>query len=286
MKVKIIFLCFCSVLLFSCGGKKKVHHKKKKQQTTHTVTKPKVKDEVITAPTPEEQKELLEATSTVVVKTHTVEEYIDAYKDIAMVEMQRYNIPASITLAQAILESGSGTGRLAVSANNHFGIKCHTDWKGDTIIHDDDEKNECFRKYDNPNLSFEDHSLFLKNRGRYAFLFELKASDYKGWAKGLKKAGYATDPGYPTKLISIIDRYKLYEFDKLVLKDGYELVVEETVVEVAPPVATKGKVHIVQKGDTLYNISKRYGVTIESIQKANNLKGNDINIGQELKIVE
>lgn len=286
MKFKIVLLCFCSVLLFSCGGKKKVTHKKKKQNTTQTTHKNKTDHQVVTAPTPEEQKELLEATSSIVVTTNTIEEYIDAYKEIAMVEMQRYNIPASITLAQAILESGSGKGRLAVSANNHFGIKCHADWKGDTIIHDDDEKNECFRKYINPNLSFEDHSLFLVNRGRYAFLFDLKPSDYKGWAKGLKKAGYATDPGYPSKLIGIIERYNLFEYDKLVLKDDYELIVEETAVAEVPVTTAKGKVHIVQKGDTLYNISKKYGVSVESIQKANHLNGTNISIGQELKIVE
>ena len=126
------------------------------------------------------------------------------YSEIAMDEMIQFGIPASITLSQGILESGIGKGRLAVEANNHFGIKCH-DWNGKKIYHDDDEEQECFRKYDNPEYSYRDHSLFLSNRGRYSFLFDLKRDDYKQWAKGLKKAGYATDPKYPQKLIDLSD---------------------------------------------------------------------------------
>ena len=143
-------------------------------------------------------------------------EYIEYFKDIAMQEMIDYGIPASITLAQGILESGSGKGRLAVEANNHFGIKCHK-WDGDKIFHDDDKKNECFRKYENPQTSFRDHSVFLTTRSRYEFLFDFKIDDYVSWSEGLKKAGYATDPNYPQKLINIIERYKLYEYDKIVV---------------------------------------------------------------------
>ena len=143
-------------------------------------------------------------------------EYIEYFKDIAMQEMIDYGIPASITLAQGILESGSGKGRLAVEANNHFGIKCHK-WDGDKIFHDDDKKNECFRKYKNPQTSFRDHSVFLTTRSRYEFLFDFKIDDYISWSEGLKKAGYATDPNYPQKLINIIERYKLYEYDKIVV---------------------------------------------------------------------
>ncbi len=143
-------------------------------------------------------------------------EYIEYFKDIAMQEMIDYGIPASITLAQGILESGSGKGRLAVEANNHFGIKCHK-WDGDKIFHDDDKKNECFRKYKNPQTSFRDHSVFLTTRSRYEFLFDFKIDDYVSWSEGLKKAGYATDPNYPQKLINIIERYKLYEYDKIVV---------------------------------------------------------------------
>ena len=143
-------------------------------------------------------------------------EYIEYFKHIAMQEMIDYGIPASITLAQGILESGSGKGRLAVEANNHFGIKCHK-WDGDKIFHDDDKKNECFRKYKNPQTSFRDHSVFLTTRSRYEFLFDFKIDDYVSWSEGLKKAGYATDPNYPQKLINIIERYNLYEYDKIVV---------------------------------------------------------------------
>ncbi len=144
----------------------------------------------------------------------TVEEYILTYKDVAMDKMQNYGIPASITLAQGILESGSGNSKLARKANNHFGIKCHKDWKGKTFHMDDDEKHECFRKYKSPDESFRDHSLFLTQRDRYAKLFTMKITDYKGWAHGLKKAGYATNPRYPQLLIKIIEENNLYAFDK------------------------------------------------------------------------
>ena len=136
-----------------------------------------------------------------VVAQSKTESYISKYSSAAGVEMDRYGIPASITLAQGILESGNGESRLAIEGNNHFGIKCHNNWSGKTIIEDDDEKGECFRKYDKVADSYRDHSLFLTERGRYSFLFEYKKSDYKKWAKGLKKAGYATNPNYPTLLI-------------------------------------------------------------------------------------
>ena len=142
------------------------------------------------------------------------EQYISKYSNAAVAEMVRYGIPASITLAQGILESGNGESRLAVEGKNHFGIKCHNNWNGKTIIEDDDEKGECFRKYDKVADSYRDHSLFLTERGRYSFLFEYKKSDYKKWAKGLKKAGYATNPKYPSLLIDLIERYELYTYDK------------------------------------------------------------------------
>jgi len=142
------------------------------------------------------------------------ENYISKYSSAAVDEMERYGIPASITLAQGILESGNGESRLAVEGKNHFGIKCHSNWNGETIIEDDDEKGECFRKYDKVADSYRDHSLFLTERGRYSFLFEYKRTDYKKWAKGLKKAGYATNPKYPSLLIDLIERYELYTYDK------------------------------------------------------------------------
>tara|TARA_B110000858_G_scaffold46769_1_gene53914 strand:- start:4 stop:588 length:585 start_codon:yes stop_codon:yes gene_type:complete len=149
---------------------------------------------------------------------NTVEEkinlYVNKYAPSATKNMRFFKIPASITLAQGILESGYGEGTLAKNANNHFGIKCHKDWKGKTITHDDDEKGECFRSYKNPLRSYRDHSLFLVNRDRYSKLFKLKRKDYKGWATGLKAAGYATDPKYADKLISLIERFNLTRFDK------------------------------------------------------------------------
>ena len=141
------------------------------------------------------------------------EAYIAKYSSIAIEEMNRHNIPASITLAQGILESGSGESRLATEGNNHFGIKCQDNWNGETIIEDDDEKGECFRKYSKAVDSYRDHSLFLTQRERYLFLFEYKNTAYKMWAEGLKKAGYATNPEYPTLLINLIEKYDLTRFD-------------------------------------------------------------------------
>ena len=140
--------------------------------------------------------------------------YIKKYAPAATKNMRFFKIPASITLAQGILESGYGEGTLAKNANNHFGIKCHKDWKGKSIKHDDDEKNECFRSYKNPLRSYRDHSLFLVDRDRYSSLFKLNRKDYRGWALGLKAAGYATDPKYADKLISLIERFKLTRFDE------------------------------------------------------------------------
>ncbi|MCQ2125885.1 MAG: glucosaminidase domain-containing protein [Bacteroidaceae bacterium] len=140
--------------------------------------------------------------------------YIDRYSATAVEQMERYGIPASITLAQGLLESDAGRSSLAVGCNNHFGIKCHSDWKGGRTYKDDDSRNECFRCYDSAQESFEDHSLFLKNGSRYADLFSLSRTDYKGWAKGLKAAGYATNPKYADQLVSLVERYGLDRFDK------------------------------------------------------------------------
>ena len=149
-------------------------------------------------------------------------DYIDKYKDIAMTEMVKYKIPASITLAQGILESGNGQSKLAKQGNNHFGIKCHSDWKGKTMRMDDDAPNECFRVYDNAEESYRDHSKFLKNGQRYAFLFDLEITDYKGWARGLKKAGYATLPTYANVLINYIETYDLQQYDQMVVKGEFK----------------------------------------------------------------
>jgi len=138
--------------------------------------------------------------------------YIEKYTELAITEQERHAIPASITMAQALLESSAGVSRLATIGNNHFGIKCGTDWDGDAMHHDDDQLGECFRKYKKPIESFEDHSLFLK-RQRYAFLFQYDITDYKAWANGLSRAGYATDPNYPAKLVKIIETYDLAKLD-------------------------------------------------------------------------
>lgn len=142
------------------------------------------------------------------------EQYIRKYHKIAIDEMHSYGIPASITLAQGILESGNGNSTLSRKSKNHFGIKCHKGWKGRKVYHDDDAKNECFRKYKKVSDSYRDHSEFLKTRDRYSFLFDYKMTDYKSWAKGLKKAGYATHPEYAEKLINLIQRYDLHQYDK------------------------------------------------------------------------
>jgi flagellum-specific peptidoglycan hydrolase FlgJ len=199
--------------------------------------------------------------------------YVENYAPIAQKEMNSYGIPASITLAQGILESGMGFGRLAVEGNNHFGIKCHRDWNGKRIYHDDDKKGECFRVYKDPEISFRDHSLFLSERSRYAFLFDIKISEYKAWAKGLKKAGYATDPKYPEKLISLIERFDLTRFDK-----------KNTMASKKKKKSKIQMVHTVIKGDTLYSVSKKYNVSIESIVKLNEIEDQTIYLGQSLTI--
>ena len=198
------------------------------------------------------------------------EAYIKKYCYIAMREMNDYGIPASITLAQGILESAAGTSRLAVQANNHFGIKCHNDWSGEKIYHDDDKNNECFRKYDRAEESFIDHSQFLKDRSRYSFLFELDKTDYKAWAKGLKQAGYATDPNYPKRLIELIERYDLHKYDK----QSYTSKEENVATPVKQQVTKNesGLKHIyVQNGESYYTIAKKYNILFGLIYKYNDV---------------
>ncbi|HEX6915029.1 MAG TPA: glucosaminidase domain-containing protein, partial [Chitinophagaceae bacterium] len=153
-----------------------------------------------------------------------VEEYIRTYQELAIKEMLRTGVPAAITLAQGILESQSGESDLARKSNNHFGIKCKNDWTGATVYHDDDARGECFRSYDNAEQSYRDHSDFLKSRPHYTFLFSLDPTDFEGWAKGLKKAGYATSPTYADRLIGLIRRYNLQEYTLVALnrKKGNE----------------------------------------------------------------
>ena len=203
-----------------------------------------------------------------------VAQYIAQYAPIAQEEMKTYHIPASITLAQGILESGAGRGRLSREANNHFGIKCHG-WSGAKIFHDDDRSQECFRKYKDSKYSFRDHSLFLTERKRYAALFDLEIDDYRGWAKELRAAGYATDRAYPAKLINLIERYQLYRYDAEVLGKDFVAYRENKDF---------GQTYTVKKGDTLYSISKKYDLSVEELQKFNNLRGTRISIGQTLHV--
>lgn len=245
------------------------------------VEKPKFQPKETTIVKAEKKEEFI-ATSSVSVSKNTVEQYIDLYADAAMESMKQYGIPASIKLAQAILESGSGNGTLCRTANNHFGIKCKEEWTGETVNHTDDAPDECFRKYSSALESFNDHSEFLANRVYYKNLFTLDQSDYSAWAKGLKKAGYATDPRYPQKLISIIERYKLYEYDRQVLDAGYTAPVRTTTL--TSNFSDAASAYVVQPGDTLYAISQKFNATIDEIKRLNNLSGNTISVGQQLRV--
>ena len=229
-----------------------------------------------TIKTTEPKTEILEATTRVKVTTEMVLAYINLYKEIAKNNMVQYGIPASICLGQGILESGAGTGTLSAIANNHFGIKCHQDWNGPSVKHDDDAAQECFRKYNQASESYNDHALFLKNRKWYQPLFKLEKDDYKGWAKGLKAAGYATDPKYPEKLIAIIERYHLDQYDAEVLGKEY-------VAPVAQPVLKKKEYEVI-KGDTMYSISKKFNISIDDLKSKNNISDNTISVGQVLII--
>lgn len=204
-------------------------------------------------------------------------EYTDLWRNTAVDQMIQYKIPASITLAQAILESGSGNSELAQKGNNHFGIKCH-DWKGETMYMDDDQKGECFRVYKNASESYLDHSKFLVEKKRYSALFTFETTDYKSWAKGLKDAGYATNPKYPELLIGIIEDLKLYELDIIGTPNNEQppalisnnsktdfSVTKHMVVQHE----NKVKYIVAKKGDTFYRISKEFGLGLWQLYKYN-----------------
>ena len=244
--------------------------------------------------------------SSFVFKKQTPKEYIEKYKGDAIKEMKRSGVPASITLAQGMLESGYGNSRLARKANNHFGIKCHSDWKGPTIKIDDDAKNECFRKYKTVWHSYRDHSDFLKGKSRYASLFDLKITDYKGWAKGLRKAGYATNQKYASLLITLIERHDLNQYVKkakgrknkknkkskepeivpVINEDededeeyreenrSEEEGDDEFVIEVLPSNDVKRSANWisyikVKKGDTYYSVAKANNIPLNRLYKYN-----------------
>lgn len=221
-------------------------------------------------------------------KKSSVDAYIERYKEIAVREMLQNHIPASITLGQGILESEFGTSDLSLGSNNHFGIKCHLDWTGETFIHDDDRKNECFRKYQSVEESYMDHSQFLLSRNWYKPLFELRQNDYKGWAKGLKKAGYATDKQYAEKLIKIIEENDLTVFDKatdlaaLPARNPQRYVAEKSV-EVPSPISLESnknyevlvnnerKFIVARKGDNISKLAREFEMKEWQFYKYNDL---------------
>ena len=207
------------------------------------------------------------------------ESYIKQYRDLAVKEMKKYRIPASITLAQGLLESGAGQSTLARKSNNHFGIKCGSDWRGKTVSHDDDARGECFRAYKHPKQSYEDHSKFLANRPRYASLFKLDITDYKGWARGLKKAGYATNPRYAEQLIGIIELYDLHKYDR---KGGLKWMKENPNPH--QTYIANGLVYIVVRaGDSWKSISKELDISQKKLRKYNDLyKGYALQVGDIL----
>lgn len=275
MNIKtLLSIIVCLTIISSCGSKKRVvTTKKERKERVIKETSRDTKNDPF-EDTPAEIQDAVEKNVSKSTYRDAAEEYTYTYAEIAMEEMRIYRIPASITLAQGLLESGAGKGELTKKANNHFGIKCHG-WKGGKVYHDDDTAQECFRKYFDAKYSFRDHSLFLTERQRYSALFKLAEDDYKGWAKGLKAAGYATDPKYPAKLISLIERYKLYEYDAQVL--GKTAKAEKSL-------SANDDKYTVEQGDTLYRIAKKYNITVAQLKTYNGLSDNTISIGQVLYV--
>ena len=226
----------------------------------------------------------------------TIEEYVEQFKEIAMNEMRRSGIPAAIILAQGILESENGNSELVKKSNNHFGIKCKSNWTGESVTHDDDANGECFRAYTNAGDSYRDHSDFLKANQRYASLFNLDPTDYAAWAKGLKKAGYATNPKYPELLVKYIEQNNLQQYSLMVLNKLPQTEIAKTdvpaagiVVDTATAIqvtqtvdAKKSKVHLVAAKEGLYSIARTYNVTVQQLKEWNKLESDNLKIGQEI----
>lgn len=240
--------------------------------------------------------------------------YIETYAELAVKEMGRTGVPASIKIAQGIHETNAGKSDLVTRSNNHFGIKCKSSWTGEKVFHNDDEEGECFRKYETAEDSYHDHSNYLKSQPRYAFLFDYDANDYASWAWGLKKAGYATNPIYAQTLIKYIEGYQLNELNKFVEnEERFDLAaflekiknhplqpisngstMTDTTEKTIPPIPkaekksnkkTKfKKTYHVKSGDSLYGLSKKYHTTVEALKKANHLKKDALQVGQEIKI--
>ena len=282
MKSVLIYCSFFTLVFISCNTLKIKHlvpriHKDKSTKNNNP-------PEII----PQTESQTKSA------KNPTVFNYIETYKNIAIREMNKSGIPASITLAQGILESANGNSQLAIEGNNHFGIKCTPEWKGKTILKDDDQKNDCFRVYKTPDESFRDHTDFLK-RKRYAALFELDKDDYRGWAKGLKAAGYASNVSYADLLISLIERYHLNKFDqeetrteKIIREDKILTeIVKNIPLEKKDESATRRvnmKIHEVKPGDTLFSIAKKFGLSVEEIMQLNRLGETILKPGQLLVV--
>lgn len=277
MKFRVLIYGVFCLFFLACGSNKNIKKTPKKETETVDLEPkpaklPSVNEVEFTKKLAKKNKKLNKYTLA----------YIRKFAPLAVNEMHIYKIPASITLAQGILESGRGRSELARKSNNHFGIKCHTGWRGERVYHDDDKKGECFRKYKHAATSYKDHSEFLTKRRRYAFLFSYGTKNYKKWAKGLRKAGYATDKKYPSKLIRIIEDYELYEFDNIKPRDfKYKKPKKkkEVVVKNNSP-----KTYKVKKGDTLYSISTRFGISVDELKKLNNLTDNIISINQVLRV--
>jgi flagellum-specific peptidoglycan hydrolase FlgJ len=247
------------------------------------------------------------------VPNENIIKYIEQYAALAVKEMERTGVPASIKIAQGIHETNAGKSDLVLKSNNHFGIKCKSSWTGEKVYHNDDEEGECFRKYDNATASYLDHSDYLKSQPRYAFLFDYDANDYAAWAWGLKKAGYATNPIYAQTLIKYIEAYHLNELNKFAeneedqdLKNYLETIrnrpldiVENSNKSIEPkekysstkPAKEKSekrirvkKTHVVKKGESLYSLSKKYSTTVDVLKKVNHLKKEALQVGQKIKI--
>lgn len=231
----IVILLTSALFLFSCGSSKTVVHRSR--STNH-------------------QKQ-------------SYNNYIRKYSSIAVDQMKRFEIPASITLAQGLLESGAGNSRLARKSNNHFGIKCHRGWRGRKVYHDDDRAHECFRAYPNVASSYEDHSRFLISSPRYSKLFSYRITDYAKWARGLKSAGYATNPSYANMLIGIIENYKLYRYDRR--EGGLEAAVDQMNYTHKMGIAN-GLVYLIARdGDTFKSLSAETGISASRLRKYNEL---------------
>lgn len=280
MKQSLLVLIAFSILMSSCSLLKK-------EQQSAPLT------QIAKPAEPLKNSEKVSTTTSSTIKT-PAESYIERFKIIAISEMNSSGIPASITLAQGILESGNGNSRLAKEANNHFGIKCSTEWKGETILQDDDNKDDCFRVYKSAEESFKDHTEFLK-RKRYALLFELDKNDYRGWANGLKTAGYATNPRYAELLISLIERYELNRFDRIENKKDKTIREDKVMKEIAINIPTEKKqetikspvvmkIYEVRSGDTLISVSKQFTLSVADLKALNGLENESLFPGQLLLV--